>query len=240
MKKLIIIITIILFVTVVIFYWVAFTVYGTPWDKAKAMQQAKKYLDDTYEQKMLALNVTYEIDLNVYTVLVTPEKNNKIKFLVFVKENGEIWKDQYYLAYFGYGLSIKADEYAKRLFGEENRAKAYIDGELISSYNIPNLNEDTKLEDIDYVFDDHYVMSVVIFREFNYSAINDEAEKILKFIDFLKKLECKPRKVRFMFYKNGILSSKNLNIVFIEQKEYMNITNLNELLPYLKIKHFME
>ena len=217
------------------FIWYHIMSYGTPWGREQALKQVQEYLDETYTQKMTVNNVSYQLHQDTYLVSASPESNRNINFLVFINKKDHawhVWKDQYYIEYFSYGLGAPADKYAKELFGEESRAYASIDGETIKIYGIHGLNENTRLEDVIDVFSDKYHIGVCIYRELNLSDYDKDAEDMLLFINYVNSLKCKPNKVSFSYYEEGSYSSYFRYT--LKKEEYQNITVVNDLLPYIQ------
>lgn len=232
--KRIFVICFIIFILIISFFIFMFMFYGTPWGKVKALKQVQEYLDKTYRQNMVAKSVTYDVDGNTYMVMASPKSNENIKFFVYIDKNGEVWKDKYYIEYFSYELGKGANQYIKELFGNVNRAYAAIDGESIKSYNIEKLSENTKLDDVINKFNGKYYFGVVIYREFPILDYKEDAQKMLKFINYAKSLKSKPNKILFSYYKDGDTSSKSLFFVRFDQKEYASITKIEDLISYIQ------
>ena len=204
-------------------------VNGTLWGKAKAENIAQEYLNKTYTQKMIVNDTYYDIESNKYMATAYPKSNKAIKFFLFIDKQGNIWKDQYYLRYFGYELGKEANEYTKKLFGEDSRAYALIDGETIDIYNISTLNENTKLKDVIDKFDRKYYIGLVISGEFRNSV--NETKKLYAIIKYTNSLKYKPYKVCFSFYKEKSDTS-NFHLS-LKEKEYQSIDCTGELLKYI-------
>lgn len=215
------------------FFVIASFFLGTPWGKVKALISAHYYLENTYEQQMNEKCVLYDFKSEVYVVFVIPKNNKNICFRVYVEDNGDVWKETYYKVYFSYELGEEANEKVQQIFGDDNIACARLDSETINAYNLENLNENTKLEDIIAKFDNRYDLGVKIYREFDFSDYSAEAEKILEFINYVNSLEYKPYDVYFIYYTNGRNLYGGDFRLRLEQDEYENINCVQDLLPYI-------
>lgn len=225
MKK--IILTIFLITPLVLIFCIVFSLlFGTPWGKAYAFYTIKKYVSDEYVQDMIVERVVYDLEGGAYIGIVTPLENNDIEFSVYLHKDWTVWKDKYYLEYFSNELGVIPDENAKKIFGDDSRAYAVIEGEKIEAYEIQNLNEDTQLVNVVEKFDDKYRIGVSVKYEFDLEDYEAEAGRILEFISFVKTLEYEPSSICFNYQKQFVVD--------LSQKEYIEIDSINELKSYIE------
>jgi hypothetical protein len=235
MKKIIIIVAIFIIIIISGLFWFRFVFYGTPWGKKQALELVQEYLNDTYIQKMIVLNSSYEVNRNTYIVSAIPENKEDIRFLVFISNKKgiwNIWNDQYYLEYFSYELGLGANQKAKEIYGEESWAYADLYSETIDTFNIENLNEETRLENVIDVFNGKYRLSVHVYKGADSFDCNSDANRMLMFVKYVNSLMCKPYNISF-FYEN---SSDESLLIILDEMEYQNITQVDDLLPYIQKK----
>ena len=217
----------------IIFIFSSISVYfiGTPWGRVAAEKRAQEYLDNTYKQKMVVVDDTYDFKSEVYLVDANPINNKNIKFQVYVNSHGSVWYDDYYINKFSYELGKGIDCLTKDLFGNRNRAYAYtICSDIL---DIQNLNENTQIRDVEKYFDNEYVISVIIDKKFNSVDREENVVKMFKLINYINNLNSKPDRISisFCYGENGLYTNFKLEL---DREEYQKIHSISDLKNYIE------
>ena len=189
-----------------------------PWNKQKAADIAKDYLEENYTQEMEYIKVEYPL-INwfalPYTVYFSPVNNADLVFEVAVpsssgrlKREYDESKDYYYspdnylLVYFKYWARIPIRNFASDIWGVDANAYAGTRGlDFNGGFKIPiGLEEDMAVDEMLNYLD--YVASISTGELLDKSSMLEEAERILEMIEFIKEREELPTEVLF-WYRTG-------------------------------------
>lgn len=228
-RKLLILVIIVSFF-IIFFIWMfgEFIKFYWPGKKDKAVDTAQAYLQNKYKQQMVYLVVRTSFEPEVYKVYFSPENNTNLKFCVEVLPDLSISSDDYYIRYFEQEIATAFKEDIKVIWGGDALMYAYMSTMPISNYNIPNLNEKTKLDDVKQHLHNYY-FSVYTAKVFEPGEKQTEAKRIFKMIQIVKDSSYKPDRILFWYFDSKQGKKEN-NISFDNLNEIVSVEQVNKIL----------
>jgi hypothetical protein len=207
-------------------------VYGTPWGKHFMKKETLNYLEHKFTENMVIDEVGYDFDNSNYFhqryfVIAHPKNNDNIRFKIKKDKDGSTLFDDYFVKYWEYEVNSEINNFLKKLYIENASASIMIPfNPVYNQYehvteNVPNFHE------IKQLMQKELDLYVTIEKKFDEQQ--NDYEKILEIIEFLKNKSYNLYKVHFNFHGTG-LNQKSFNIY---GKNFNEINNFDEIKRYV-------
>ncbi len=224
-KKVIIIIFIVLIIIVpIVLIFGRLFVALLPQQRKKAIHAAQEYLKENYVQHMVYSYSYLVLEPFEYSVRFYPENEPTLEFKVRVSTDFSVFADDYYINYYNEEMRKELSDVIIDLWGNEAYIICSISPQPFKNYNIPNLNEQTPLEDIKSYLYGYTFQNYIRAEELNLENADKEANLIFQLILKLKEYQYHPNSVSF-YYKNYHLS--------INEYKFEEFNNKDEIYNFI-------
>ena len=221
-----------------------------PWNEKKAIDIAKEYLAENYQQEMKYLSIRIPIvEPMIYHVYFSPVDIPDLIFEVQVYPNFELPEtrpvpnkpdlyfspDNYYLTLFKYNVNMPLKKFTKEIWeAGVSVGSSTSDGSnsLITPYVF---REQMPVKEMEKYID--YFFMISIDKILNDSSKTEESQKMLKVIEFIKDNGSTPKTILF-WYKTGkkerdkrsVIDTENWTKFYIKFEDWSEITTIEQII----------